>query len=152
LTTEGFRKYVKFSAFEAEAAAVITHYNELAKRQAVTLAVTQTSTPAATSPSTSPAATISSTVESATNANVQNVPIVTFSEPINIDKHAVATLFNAIHNSPGFVADFDQVWPLLQWSRKDNALRCLTDGTFEGLYNRGEQKKFSFGKTGLKQG
>jgi hypothetical protein len=139
LTTEGFRKYVKLSAFEAEAAAVITHYNELAKKQAVTLPVTQTSTPPAlASVSTSPVATISSTVESATNANVQNIPIVTFSEPINIDKHAVATLFNAIHNSPGFVADFDQVWPLLQWSRKDSALRRLTDGTFEGLYNRGE--------------
>jgi hypothetical protein len=59
--------------------------------------------------------------------------------PFEINKERIAELFKAIHNKPGFVVDFDDVWPVLHWSRKDNAVAKLTNETsgMAGLYTSG---------------
>jgi hypothetical protein len=56
---------------------------------------------------------------------------------IRINKDRIAELFKAIHNKPGFIVDFDDVWPILNWSRKDNAVRKLEDGSMVGLFSTG---------------
>jgi hypothetical protein len=50
-----------------------------------------------------------------------------FRLPFEINKDRIAELFKAIHNKPGFIVDFDDVWPVLNWSNRDNAKRKLKD-------------------------
>jgi hypothetical protein len=59
--------------------------------------------------------------------------------PFEINKEHIAELFKAIHRKPGFIVDFDDVWPILKWSRKDNAVAKLTNETsgMAGLYTSG---------------
>jgi hypothetical protein len=66
----------------------------------------------------------------------------TFRLPFEINKDRIAELFKTIHNKPGFIVDFDDVWPVLNWSRKDNAVAKLTNETsgMTGLYVKGNRE------------
>ncbi len=59
-----------------------------------------------------------------------------------INKDRIAELFKAIHNKPGFIVDFDDVWPILNWSRKDHAVTKLTNENsgMASLYCEGNHK------------
>jgi hypothetical protein len=65
-----------------------------------------------------------------------------FRLPFEINKDRIAELFKTIHNKPGFIVDFDDVWPVLNWSRKDNAVAKLTNETsgMTGLYVKGNRE------------
>jgi hypothetical protein len=59
--------------------------------------------------------------------------------PFEINKERIAQLFKVIHNMPGFIVDFDDVWPILNWSNRDNAKRKLKDpaSKLQGLFKEG---------------
>ena len=60
-------------------------------------------------------------------ASVNSTTAVVQRLPFEINKDRIAELFKSIHNKPGFIVDFDDVWPVLHWSRKDNAIAALLD-------------------------
>jgi hypothetical protein len=55
--------------------------------------------------------------------------------PFEINKERIAELFKVIHNKPGFIVDFDDVWPVLHWSRRDHAITALLDKRNEFFEN-----------------
>jgi hypothetical protein len=71
--------------------------------------------------------------------------------PFEINKDRIAELFKAIHNKPGFIVDFDDVWPVLHFSRKQTALDALLDERNEFRenedYTKCKPKKTSTNRT-----